>query len=92
MSNTDQNTYTVTLAKDAKVPDYMQLEEMAESIASMAYVFNEKATVIQDRITGNDLTLTLITDEKFAAEVANTAGVASVKKHAHTPCCGGCKP
>ena len=88
-----QHTYTVTLADQNLVSPHAHIEEMENAISDMAFVFNFTADIAQNPV-GKDgkLSLKLVANEEFAALVENTAGVESIKKHAHTPCCGGCRP
>ena len=89
----EQHTYTVTLANQNQVSPHSHLEEMENAISDMAFVFNFQADVTKNPVNAEGkLSLKLVANEEFAALVENTAGVESIKKHPHTPCCGGCKP
>lgn len=74
--------YTVTLTEKPGVPAIVQMTVVEDDIRDLAFVGCEKATLAQDAVpaSGSPLTLSLTCNEAFAAEVANTAGVAAVQK------------
>lgn len=77
------STYLVTLTNDAQKPAIVQQIEMSDDISDLAFVGCEKVEVAANPLKdGEAVSLSVRCSAAFAAEVANTKGVASVTQTA----------
>lgn len=77
------STYIVTLTDNFQKPAIVQQIEMSDDISDLAFVGCEEVEVAKNAVQdGQAVTLSLRCSDAFAAEVANTKGIASVAKTA----------
>ena len=76
--------YTVTLTEKPGTPAIVHMTTVEEDIRDLAFVGCEEIDVARDQVpaAGGPLTLSLACNAAFAAEVANTVGVAAIEKKA----------